>query len=117
MGYCSANATRYAGVFLAVAPSNSNIPAIFSYQHNNTGTVLSALPRSHYKIPKLRDQYKVGQAKRSMGAVMMIAGGGLGGIIASLVFRQQDAPKYNPGLYTVLVAQVCPTSYPYFVST
>ncbi len=41
-----------------------------------------------------------------MGSIMMIAGGGLGGIIASLVFRQQDAPGYKPGLYVVLALQV-----------
>ena len=84
MGYCTANTARYAGIFLAVASSNANIPGIFSYQHNNT----------------------VGQVKRSISAAMMIAGGGIGGIVASLVFRQQDAPKYKPGLIVVLALQV-----------
>ncbi|KAF9885366.1 hypothetical protein FE257_012983 [Aspergillus nanangensis] len=77
------NATRYAGVFLAAASSNANIPGIFSYQHNNI----------------------VGQSKRSTSAAMMIAGGGLGGIIASLVFRQQDAPQYRPGIIVVIALQ------------
>ncbi|KFZ15703.1 hypothetical protein V502_05446 [Pseudogymnoascus sp. VKM F-4520 (FW-2644)] len=83
MGFCTSNASRYAGVFLAVASSNANIPALFSYQHNNT----------------------VGQAKRSVSSAMMIAGGGLGGLISGLVFRQQDAPQYKPGLLVVLSLQ------------
>ena len=36
----------------------------------------------------------------------MIAGGGIGGIIGSLVFRQQDAPQYRPGLIVVIALQV-----------
>lgn len=32
--------------------------------------------------------------------------GGVGGIMAALVFRQQDAPKYVPGLIATLVSQV-----------
>jgi len=35
----------------------------------------------------------------------MIAGGGIGGIISSLVFRQQDAPQYKPGLIVVVALQ------------
>lgn len=31
--------------------------------------------------------------------------GGVGGIIASNVFRQQDAPRYLPGMITVIVSQ------------
>ncbi|KAE9362545.1 major facilitator superfamily protein [Stipitochalara longipes BDJ] len=76
MGFLTDNVARYAGVFIAVASSNSNIPTIF-----------------------------IGQSKRSMGSIMMIAGGGLGGIIASLVFRQQDAPGYKPGLYVLIALQ------------
>ena len=38
MGFFTGSATRYAGVFLAAASSNANIPGIFSYQQNNIGT-------------------------------------------------------------------------------
>lgn len=31
--------------------------------------------------------------------------GGVGGIIASNVFRQQDAPRYLPGMITVIASQ------------
>ena len=83
MGYASSNSVRYAGVFLGLAPYNASIPCIFSYQHNNI----------------------VGQTKRAIGAAIMIAGGGLGGIIASNAFQQRDAPGYRPGLNTVLAVQ------------
>ena len=43
---------------------------------------------------------------------MMIAGGGIGGIIASLAFRQQDAPQYRPGLIVVISLQVVLFSAP-----
>ena len=108
MGFCTSNTTRYAGVFLAVASSNANIPGIFSYQHNNIGNI-SPAPFSP-KTPISKDTnctITVGQSKRSTSAAMMIAGGGIGGIIASLVFRQQDAPQYKPGLIVVIALQVC----------
>ncbi len=83
MGYAKTSSVRYAGVFLGLAPYNASIPAIFSYQHNNI----------------------VGQAKRAIAAAVMIAGGGLGGIIASNAFQQKDAPGYRPGLDVVMAVQ------------
>ncbi|KAJ6005487.1 hypothetical protein N7451_003431 [Penicillium sp. IBT 35674x] len=35
MGFAKGNATRYAGVFLTVAGSNANVPALLAYQANN----------------------------------------------------------------------------------
>ncbi|KIW30862.1 uncharacterized protein PV07_02555 [Cladophialophora immunda] len=83
MGYANTASVRYAGVFLGLPPYNASIPAIFSYQHNNI----------------------VGQTKRAIGAAVMIAGGGIGGIIASNAFQQKDAPGYRPGLNTVIAVQ------------
>ena len=37
---------------------------------------------------------------------MLLMGGGCGGIVASFVFRQKDAPDYLPGMITVIVSQV-----------
>ena len=37
---------------------------------------------------------------------MLLMGGGCGGIVASFVFRQKDAPNYLPGMITVIVTQV-----------
>lgn len=36
---------------------------------------------------------------------MLVMGGGLGGLVASFVFRQRDAPDYIPGMITVIVSQ------------
>jgi hypothetical protein len=43
--------------------------------------------------------------KRAVGTAILVGGGGCGGIIAANVFRQQDAPKYLPGLYTAIAVQ------------
>jgi hypothetical protein len=32
--------------------------------------------------------------------------GGVGGIIGSLVFREQDAPQYRPGLWACVTSQL-----------
>ena len=47
----------------------------------------------------------VGQMKRAVGTAVLVGGGGCGGVIAANVFRQQDAPKYLPGLYTAIAVQ------------
>lgn len=36
---------------------------------------------------------------------MVIGFGGIGGIIASVAFREQDAPTYVPGLWTAIASQ------------
>ncbi|KAM3423655.1 hypothetical protein BST61_g1072 [Cercospora zeina] len=84
MGFVTTNpAARYAGVFLGVAGANSNVPTILSYLHNNI----------------------VGQMKRSVASALLIGGGAIGGIVASNIFRQQDAPRYSPAMYAVIATQ------------
>ncbi|KAH7094382.1 major facilitator superfamily domain-containing protein [Paraphoma chrysanthemicola] len=73
MAYTSEPRTRYAGVFLGVSGANANVPSLLSYMHNNI----------------------VGQMKRSVASALLIGGGACGGIAASNIFRQQDAPKYT----------------------
>ncbi|PPJ57035.1 hypothetical protein CBER1_00552 [Cercospora berteroae] len=85
MGFITSNpAARYAGVFLGVAGANSNVPTILSYMHNNI----------------------VGMSKRSVASALLIGGGAIGGIVASNIFRQQDAPRYLPAMYAVIGTQV-----------
>jgi hypothetical protein len=50
-------------------------------------------------------EFPVGQMKRAVGTAILVRGGGCGGVIAANVFRQQDAPKYLPGLYTAIAVQ------------
>ncbi|KAF9256907.1 MFS general substrate transporter [Marasmius fiardii PR-910] len=45
-------------------------------------------------------------SKRSVQSAVTITGSGIGGIIASSVFRQQDSPKYLPGLWVTIGAQI-----------
>lgn len=67
---------RYFGCFLAIGGAQANVPSILAYQANNIRS----------------------QSKRAVAAAIVIGGGGVGGIFASLVYRQIDAPKYMPGL-------------------
>ncbi len=44
-----------------------------------------------------------GDAKRAVATAILISMSGVGGIYSSLVFRQQDAPNYLPGIIAVMV--------------
>lgn len=68
---------QYFGVFLVTSGCNANIPAVMSWQANNI--------RGHWV--------------RTFCSALLVAMGGLGGIIGALVFRAEDAPKYLPGIY------------------
>lgn len=83
MGFLTSSRDRYVGVFLGVAAANTNVPTLLSYMHNNV----------------------VGQTKRAVVSALLIGGGAIGGIAASLIFRQQDAPGYRPAMITVLCTQ------------
>jgi hypothetical protein len=47
----------------------------------------------------------VGQSKRALASALLIGGGACGGIVASNIFRQADAPGYRPAMYTVIATQ------------
>jgi len=79
----SSPGARYAGVFLGVCGCNSNVPTILSYMHNNI----------------------VGQSKRSIASALIIGGGAIGGIVASNIFRQADAPEYKPAMVAAVMTQ------------
>ncbi|CAI7595445.1 unnamed protein product [Penicillium discolor] len=81
MGFAENNAVRYFGVFLAVAGSNANVPASMAYQANNIR----------------------GQWTRALSSATLVGFGGIGGIVSSLVFREQDAPIYRLGMWTTIV--------------
>ncbi|PNY29908.1 transporter [Tolypocladium capitatum] len=78
MGWHPRAGVRYFGVFLVTAGANGNIPAIMSLQANN-----------------LR-----GQWKRAFCSATLVGFGAVGGIIGSLVFRDEDKETgYKPGMY------------------
>lgn len=82
LAFTENNGARYFGVFLATIGANANIPAILTYQANNIR----------------------GQWKRALCSATLVGFGGIGGIIGSTVFRQVDAPQYEPGIITCLLA-------------
>ncbi|KAG6857182.1 hypothetical protein H0H87_008247 [Tephrocybe sp. NHM501043] len=74
---------RYFGVFLLNAGNSGTIPGILAYSSNNV----------------------VSHSKRSVQSALTVSMGGVGGIIASTVYRGQDAPRYLPGLGVTLGSQ------------
>ncbi|KAI0888064.1 MFS general substrate transporter [Annulohypoxylon maeteangense] len=79
-GFINNPVARYVGTFLGEAGVNGLVVTTLAWQANN-----------------LR-----GDAKRACATAFMIAVSGLGGIYSSLVFRQQDAPDYIPGIIAVM---------------
>ena len=82
LGFARNNGVRYFGVFLATVACNANIPCILTWQANNIR----------------------GQWKRALCSATLVGAGGIGGIIGSTVFRDQDKPKYHPGITTTMIA-------------
>ncbi|KAG6850853.1 hypothetical protein H0H93_007471 [Arthromyces matolae] len=74
---------RYFGVFLLNAGNSGTIPGILAYASNNV----------------------VSQSKRSVQSALTVSMGGIGGIIASTVYRAEDAPRYLPGLGVTIGTQ------------
>lgn len=84
IGWVDNVGVRYFGVFLVCAGANANIPACMTYQANNI--------RGHWK--------------RAFCSATLVGFGGIGGIIGSLVFREQDTPSYRPGLWACITSQL-----------
>jgi hypothetical protein len=68
LGFAHNNGVRYFGVFLATVACNANVPCILTWQANNIR----------------------GQWKRALCSATLVGAGGIGGIIGSTVFRDQD---------------------------
>ncbi|ORY78191.1 MFS general substrate transporter [Protomyces lactucae-debilis] len=73
-------AGQYTAVFLVAAGTNANVPAVIGYMQNNIHT----------------------SSRRAVLSALQVGFGAIGGIFGSLVFRQQDAPIYRPGLAACL---------------
>jgi len=85
LGYGKSNGVRYFGAFLAVIGCSSNAPAIVSWSQNNV----------------------TGYTARAVTSAVIVASGGLGGIIASVSFQSKDAATgYRPGLWTTVASQI-----------
>lgn len=82
-GNAANNGVRYFGIFLGIAGASGNVPALLAYQSNNIRT----------------------SSKRGVSSALQIGFASIGGIIASTVFRQQDAPRYIPGFWVSIGCQ------------
>ncbi len=71
--YAKVNAVRYFGAFLGIGFLQFCIPGVLTFQANNI--------TSH--------------SKRSVAAATCMMGGGLGGILAGVSFKQIESPKYT----------------------
>jgi sugar phosphate permease len=80
MGYGPNNGSKLTGIFFGVIGVQTSIPTSIAFLVNN--------------IP--------GSGKRAVAVAMMTMQGGMGGIIGSLVFRSQDAPRYRPGFFVCI---------------
>jgi len=82
LGFLDNLAARYIGTFLATTSANANVPCVLTWQANNIR----------------------GQWKRALASATLVGAGGIGGIIGSTVFREEDKPTYRPGMYTTMIA-------------
>lgn len=82
MGWTSSNGVRYFGVFICCAGVQANVVMVMSFQANNIR----------------------GQWKRAFCSATLVGFGGIGGIAGSLIFREQDLPRYIPGLWGCITA-------------
>jgi MFS family permease len=82
--YAKQAGPRYFGVFLSLAGGSGSVPGILAYSANNI----------------------VSHSKRSVSTGLVIAFGGIGGIIATTIFRQHDYPRYLPGFWATIGFQI-----------
>jgi hypothetical protein len=82
LGFAKNNGVRYFGAFIAAIGCNANVPCVLTYQANNIR----------------------GQWKRALCSATLVGAGGIGGIIGSTVFRDQDKPGYKPGIYATMIS-------------
>ncbi|KAF9071629.1 major facilitator superfamily domain-containing protein [Rhodocollybia butyracea] len=75
---------RYFGLFLGNAGSAGCIPGILAYSSNNI----------------------VSHSKRAVTTAVVVSFGGIGGIVATTIFRQEDFPRYIPGISATISCQV-----------
>ncbi|KAJ7091244.1 major facilitator superfamily domain-containing protein [Mycena epipterygia] len=82
-GYAKQNGPRYFGLFLANAGASGCVPSVLAYGSNNVVT----------------------HSKRAVSTAVIISAGGVGGIFATTVFREQDFPKYLNGIWSTIGCQ------------
>ncbi|PFH52138.1 hypothetical protein AMATHDRAFT_79876 [Amanita thiersii Skay4041] len=81
--FANNHGVRYFGTFVLNAGNVGTIPGVIAYASNNVAS----------------------QSKRTVQSAMTVLFAGIGGVIASTVYRSQDAPRYIPGLIATMATQ------------
>ena len=84
IAYSSNHGVRYFGAFVCAAGQLSNSPALMAYQSNNIRM----------------------DSKRCVSSALLVGFGSIGGVFASTVYREQDAPGYRNGLWATIGCQL-----------
>lgn len=80
IGFGNNTGCKLAGIFLAVAGNNCCIPTVLAFLANNVAS----------------------NSERQVAVPIQTIFAGLGGIVGSTIFREQDYPEYKPGLYATI---------------
>ncbi|KAF9482378.1 high-affinity nicotinic acid transporter [Pholiota conissans] len=82
--YAISNPVRYFGLFLVYGGATGCIPGVLAYSSNNITT----------------------HTKRAVHTASIVLWGGVGGIMATTVFREQDFPRYVNGMWATIGLQL-----------
>ncbi|KAF8963681.1 major facilitator superfamily domain-containing protein [Flammula alnicola] len=104
-GYSRNSGVRYAGIFLANAGSGGCIPGILAYVSIRTIKCTKSDEQINGVTLTQSSNNIISHTKRAVSTAIIVSFGGVGGIFASLVFRQHDFPKYLPGIYATIACQ------------
>lgn len=97
---------------MTTAGSGGCIPGILAYVSSNSSMIIDGRHNlliykpSHHQPPPQSSNNIVSQTKRAVTTAIVVAFGGIGGVFASLVYRQVDFPTYLPGIYATIACQI-----------
>jgi len=103
--YHQNNGVRYFGIFLGVAGCMGNISTILAWQANN---IRGQSVRAYVFLQGSTEKYA---EFNSVASGLQIALGAIGGIYASTVFMQKEAPTYHSGIWATAVSQCLCSGY------
>ncbi|OJJ07923.1 hypothetical protein ASPVEDRAFT_143268 [Aspergillus versicolor CBS 583.65] len=82
--YGQSSGARYFGIFLGIGALQYCIPGVLTFQANNI----------------------VSNSKRAVASATCLIGGGVGGIVAGVVFRSSESPQYPTGIWTTFAVSI-----------
>ncbi len=85
---------------MANAGCSASIPGILAY----VCLYLSLYINAHFHGQSSNNI--ISHSKRAVTTAITVSFGGIGGVIATTIYRQQDIPRYIPGLLTTISLQV-----------